>query len=156
MPTKSQPPPELSVGELSSRSGVAVSALHFYEAQGLITSRRTSGYQRRYRRDTLRRVAVIKAAQQVGITLRTVKEALDELASDGAPSRTQWRQLSEHWRQDLDERIAGLQALRDRLGGCIGCGCLSLDLCSLVNPGDRLSARGPGAHNLAAGPRQAG
>jgi MerR family redox-sensitive transcriptional activator SoxR len=141
-------PSELSVGQLSARSGVAVSALHFYEAQGLITSRRTSGNQRRYRRDTLRRLALIKAAQRVGIPLRTIKEGLDRLGGNHAPSRDEWARLSDAWRQDLDDRIAHLVALRDRLAGCIGCGCLSIDLCRLVNPGDRMAESGPGAQNL--------
>lgn len=149
------PPPdahqELTVGQLSARSGLAVSALHFYEAQGLITSRRTSGNQRRYRRDTLRRLALIKAAQRVGIPLRTIKEGLDSLGSGHAPTRQEWARLSAAWRQDLDDRIAHLEALRDRLAGCIGCGCLSIDLCALVNPGDRMSQLGSGARNLLAG-----
>jgi MerR family redox-sensitive transcriptional activator SoxR len=140
--------PELTVGQLAARSGVAVSALHFYDAEGLITSRRTEGNQRRYRRDTLRRVALIKAAQQVGIPLRTIKEGLDRLGVDHAPTRDEWVQLSEMWREDLDDRIARLEALRDRLTGCIGCGCLSIDLCRLVNPGDRMGEEGPGARNL--------
>jgi MerR family redox-sensitive transcriptional activator SoxR len=139
---------ELSVGQLSSRSGVAVSALHFYETKGLISSRRTEGNQRRYARDTLRRVAFIKAAQEVGISLAAIKEALDQLGEDRTPSRRDWARLSAHWRRDLDERIAQLQALRERLTGCIGCGCLSIDRCRLVNPDDRLGAQGPGARNL--------
>jgi MerR family transcriptional regulator, redox-sensitive transcriptional activator SoxR len=143
---------ELSVGQLSARSGVAVSALHFYESKGLITSRRTEGNQRRYARDTLRRVAFIRAAQEVGISLAAIKDALDQLGVDRTPSRQDWARLSAHWRKELDERIAQLQALRERLTGCIGCGCLSIDSCALVNPDDRLGAQGPGARNLV-GPR---
>ena len=144
---------ELSVGQLSARSGVAVSALHFYESKGLIASRRTEGNQRRYARDTLRRVAFVRAAQEVGISLAAIKDALDQLGADRTPSRRDWARLSAHWRKDLDERIAQLQALRERLTGCIGCGCLSIDSCALVNPDDRLGAQGPGARNLI-GPRR--
>jgi MerR family redox-sensitive transcriptional activator SoxR len=139
---------ELTVGQLAARGGVAVSALHFYEAEGLVTSRRTPGNQRRYSRDTLRRVAFIKAAQRVGIPLRTIREALDQLGTTRTPTHRDWARLSSSWRADLDERIAQLQALRDRLTGCIGCGCLSLDKCQLVNPDDVLGAWGPGARNL--------
>jgi MerR family transcriptional regulator, redox-sensitive transcriptional activator SoxR len=139
---------ELSVGQLSARSGVAISALHFYEAQGLITSRRTAGNQRRYPRDVLRRVAFIRASQRVGIPLRTIKESLDQLVGNRTPTRPDWARLSAAWRDDLDERIAQLQRLRDRLTGCIGCGCLSLDRCQLANPDDVLGHDGPGARNL--------
>jgi MerR family redox-sensitive transcriptional activator SoxR len=139
---------ELTVGQLGARSGVAVSALHFYEAQGLITSRRTSGNQRRYPRDTLRRVAFIRASQRVGIPLRTIKEALDRLGDRRTPTREDWARLSAAWRRDLDDRIAQLQRLRDRLTGCIGCGCLSIDRCGLANPNDILGADGPGPRNL--------
>lgn len=139
---------ELSVGQLSSRSGVAVSALHFYESQGLIASQRTTGNQRRYRRDALRRVAFIRASQQVGIPLRTIKTALAQLEHERAPTRADWARLSATWRDDLDHRIARLQQLRDRLTSCIGCGCLSLDRCKLANPDDVLGAEGPGARRL--------
>jgi MerR family transcriptional regulator, redox-sensitive transcriptional activator SoxR len=141
-------PSELTVGQLSARSGVAVSALHFYEAQGLISSRRTAGNQRRYTRAMLRRVAFIRASQRVGIPLSRIKEALDGLPSNRTPTRTDWALLSARWRADLDERISQLQRLRDRLTGCIGCGCLSLGACHLVNPGDALGKEGPGARNL--------
>jgi MerR family transcriptional regulator, redox-sensitive transcriptional activator SoxR len=144
---------ELSVGQLSARSGVAVSALHFYESKGLITSRRTDGNQRRYARGTLRRVAFVRAAQEVGISLAAIKDALDQLGVDRTPTRRDWARLSAHWRKDLDERIAQLQALRERLTGCIGCGCLSIDSCALVNSDDRLGAQGAGARNLL-GPRR--
>jgi MerR family redox-sensitive transcriptional activator SoxR len=139
---------ELSVGQVSARSGVAISALHFYEVQGLITSRRTTGNQRRYHRDVLRRVAFIRASQRVGIPLRTIKESLDQLVGNRTPTRSDWARLSAAWRDDLDGRIAQLQGLRDRLTGCIGCGCLSLDRCQLANPDDVLGHDGPGARNL--------
>jgi MerR family redox-sensitive transcriptional activator SoxR len=139
---------ELTVGQLSERSGVAVSALHFYEAEGLISSRRTTGNQRRYRRDTLRRVAFIRASQSLGIPLRQIGEALAELGGSRTPNRADWARLSAAWRQDLDDRIARLQRLRDDLTGCIGCGCLSIDRCRLTNPGDVLGREGPGARRL--------
>jgi MerR family transcriptional regulator, redox-sensitive transcriptional activator SoxR len=139
---------DLSVGQVASRSGVTVSALHFYEAEGLIRSTRTSGNQRRYPREVLRRVAFIRASQAVGIPLRRIKEALDRLPDERTPTRRDWERLSAAWRDDLDERITALQHLRDRLTGCIGCGCLSLGLCKLVNPGDRLRDQGPGPRNL--------
>jgi MerR family redox-sensitive transcriptional activator SoxR len=141
-------PPELTVGQLAARSGVAVSALHFYEARGLISSRRTEGNQRRYRRDALRRVAFIRASQRVGIPLRQIGEALNRLGDNRTPGRADWARLSAGWRQDLDERIAQLQRLRDDLTDCIGCGCLSIDRCRLANPGDVLSQEGPGARRL--------
>ncbi|MGC0378292.1 redox-sensitive transcriptional activator SoxR [Streptomyces sp. SAI-229] len=127
---------ELTVGQLSARSGAAVSALRFYEAKGLIGSRRTSGNQRRYSRDTLRRVAFIRAAQRVGIPLATIREALAELPEGRTPTRDDWAHLSEAWRSELDERIRRLNRLRDHLTDCIGCGCLSLESCVLSNPND--------------------
>ena len=136
----------LSVGELAKRAGVAVSALHFYEAKGLIRSLRTEGNQRRYPRGMLRRVAVIKVAQRVGIPLNEIAEALASLPSGRSPMAADWARLSARWRDDLDERIAKLVLLRDQLNGCIGCGCLSLETCPLRNPGDRLAEQGPGAH----------
>jgi MerR family transcriptional regulator, redox-sensitive transcriptional activator SoxR len=139
---------ELTVGQLSARSGAAISALHFYEARGLIASRRTAGNQRRYPRHMLRRVAFIRASQRVGLPLATIKQALDQLGDSRAPTRSDWARLSAAWRDDLDARIAQLQRLRDSLTGCIGCGCLSLDTCQLANPGDRLGNDGPGARNL--------
>jgi len=142
----SQPPRDLSVGELARRSGVAVSALHFYEAKGLIASNRNAGNQRRYPRETLRRVAVIKVAQRVGIPLAEIAAALSELPQGRNPTAADWAELSARWREDLDQRIAKLQMLRDQLDGCIGCGCLSLEACPLRNPGDQLAAEGPGAH----------
>jgi MerR family redox-sensitive transcriptional activator SoxR len=141
-------PRELTAGELAARSGVAVSALHFYEAEGLISARRTPGNQRRYRRETLRRVAFIRASQRVGIPLKTIKVALDGLPGNRTPNRGDWERLSAAWRAMLDERIAALEQLRDRLTGCIGCGCLSIDRCKLTNPDDVLGTQGPGARNL--------
>nr|WP_202514282.1 MULTISPECIES: redox-sensitive transcriptional activator SoxR [unclassified Streptomyces] len=127
---------ELTVGQLSARSGAAVSALHFYEAKGLIGSRRTSGNQRRYSRDALRRVAFVRAAQRVGIPLATIREALAELPEERTPNRDDWARLSHAWRSELDDRIKQLAALRDHLTDCIGCGCLSLETCVLSNPDD--------------------
>ena len=139
---------ELTVGQLSARSGVAVSALRFYEEQGLISSRRTAGNQRRYPRAMLRRVAFIRASQRVGIPLTRIREALDGLPANRTPTPADWARLSARWRADLDDRISRLQRLRDRLTGCIGCGCLSLGTCQLVNPGDKLGSEGPGARKL--------
>jgi MerR family transcriptional regulator, redox-sensitive transcriptional activator SoxR len=139
---------ELTVGQLAARAGVAVSAVHFYEARGLIHSRRTSGNQRRYARDTLRRLAVIRVAQRVGIPLRTVAEALQTLPESRTPTREDWARLSAGWRAELDVRIDQLTRLRDRLKDCIGCGCLSIDRCALRNPHDRLGDAGSGPRRL--------
>ncbi|MFF3262483.1 redox-sensitive transcriptional activator SoxR [Streptomyces sp. NPDC002932] len=136
---------ELTVGQLSARSGAAVSALHFYEAKGLISSRRTSGNQRRYDRDALRRVAFIRAAQRVGIPLATIRDALAELPEERTPNRDDWARLSEAWRSELDERIVQLARLRDHLTDCIGCGCLSLENCVLSNPDDVFGERMSGS-----------
>jgi MerR family redox-sensitive transcriptional activator SoxR len=138
----------LSVGQLSARSGVAVSALHFYEAQGLIYAQRSPGNQRRYARETLRRVGFIRASQAVGIRLRAIKEALEQLPEGRTPTRADWARLSARWQTDLDQRISDLQSLRDRLSDCIGCGCLSIDRCRLTNPGDILGSEGAGARRL--------
>ena len=140
---------ELTVGELSARSGVAVSALHFYEKKGLITSRRTSGNQRRYRRDTLRRVALVRIGQRVGIPLAEIAAVLATLPDGRTPNRHDWQELSARWQERLDERIRDLQHLRNDFGDCIGCGCLSLDRCRLANPDDRYGAAGPGPGRLA-------
>ncbi|MFI6604760.1 redox-sensitive transcriptional activator SoxR [Nonomuraea sp. NPDC050536] len=139
---------ELTVGQLSERSGVAVSALHFYEAKGLISSRRTAGNQRRYTRDTLRRVAFVRLAQRLGIPLKTIKEALAQLPEKRTPTREDWARLSAAWRAELDDRIEQLQRLRNDLTDCIGCGCLSLDRCALANAHDRLGEEGPGARRI--------
>ena len=143
--TKKTVPSALSVGEVASRSGVAVSTLHFYESKGLIRSWRNAGNQRRYARDVLRRVAIIRTAQALGISLAEIKQALDELPADHAASTQDWQRLSERWRASLQLKIERLQRLRDHLDGCIGCGCLSLTACPLRNPGDRLARLGPGA-----------
>ncbi|GGU76909.1 redox-sensitive transcriptional activator SoxR [Streptomyces litmocidini] len=139
---------ELTVGQLSARSGVAVTALHFYESKGLIKSRRTPGNQRRYTRDTLRRISVIRVAQRMGIPLSTVRDALAELPEERTPNRDDWARLSQRWRADLDARIEQLLALRDGLEDCIGCGCLSVRDCPLTNPYDELGEEGPGPRRL--------
>jgi MerR family redox-sensitive transcriptional activator SoxR len=139
---------ELTVGELSRRSGVPASALRFYERQGLIDSRRTSGNQRRYTRDTLRRVAFIRVSQRVGIPLATIRDALALLPEGRTPSREDWACVSEHWRKDLTARIEQLTMLLDKLTDCIGCGCLTLERCALANPQDVLGEHGSGARRL--------
>jgi|SRR5690606_9427309 len=147
-PMKAPPVRELSVGQVASRSGVAVSALHFYEAKGLIASHRNRGNQRRYSRDVLRRVAVIKVAQKLGIPLATIREALATLPEERTPTAADWKRLSQHWRADLDERIRKMTQLRDHLDECIGCGCLSVGTCPLRNPYDELGKEGPGPRLL--------
>jgi MerR family redox-sensitive transcriptional activator SoxR len=139
---------ELGVGELSRRSGVAVSTLHFYESQGLLDAQRNAGNQRRYPRAALRRIAFIRSAQQVGIPLAEIRDALDALPARRTPTKADWARLSRTWRSRLDARIDALIALRDRLDGCIGCGCLSLKACALWNPDDALAAQGSGARRL--------
>jgi MerR family redox-sensitive transcriptional activator SoxR len=139
---------ELTPSEMAHRSGVAVSALHFYEREGLIHCRRTSGNQRRYARETLRRVAFIRMSQRLGIPLARIREALTTLPTNRVPTSKDWARLSAGWREDIDQRILHLERLRDNLAGCIGCGCLSLKTCALSNPGDVLAQRGPGAANL--------
>jgi MerR family redox-sensitive transcriptional activator SoxR len=139
----------LTPGELSERSGVAVSALHFYEREGLIHSERTAGNQRRYARETLRRVAFIRTSQRVGIPLAEIRAALATLPENRTPTKKDWTRLSRHWKADLDHRIAQLEKLRDALTGCIGCGCLSLRSCALNNDEDHLAEEGSGPHILA-------
>jgi MerR family redox-sensitive transcriptional activator SoxR len=139
---------ELTIGELSARSGVAQSALRFYERQGLITARRTDGNQRRYERVTLRRVALIQAGKAAGVPLERIRQALETLPESRIPTKADWQRLSRTWQQELDDRIEMLQAVRDKLTGCIGCGCLSLKTCALLNPGDIIGRLGPGAHYL--------
>ena len=134
----------LPIGDLAARSGVAPSALRYYEREGLIRSTRTAGNQRRYLRSELRRVAFIKIAQQVGVSLEEIRDALSQLPEGRTPTKADWAKLSAHWRGKLEERILLMQRLRDQLTGCIGCGCLSLQRCNLINPGDRLAARGTG------------
>ena len=135
---------QLTIGHLAERSGVSVSALRFYETKGLITSVRTAGNQRRYEQSTLRRVAFIRTAQQVGLSLEEIGAALATLPDGRTPTRADWQRLSRAWRGRLDEQIARIEALRDRLDGCIGCGCLSLKTCALSNPGDAAASQGPG------------
>ena len=145
---------ELSIGEVAARSGVAPSALRFYERQGLIESARTDGNQRRYDRAVLRRIAFIQAGRAAGVTLGEIHVSLAGLPTSRTPSRKDWERLSNKWRDDLDARIETLQALRDRLTTCIGCGCLSIDQCDLLNPDDEAAERGTGAHYLTKdGPR---
>ena len=139
---------ELTIGEVTARSGVASSALRFYEAQGLIAASRTSGNQRRYERAVLRRVALIKAGRAAGIPLERIRAALATLPAERTPTRRDWERLSRGWRDDLDTRIATLEALRLRLTTCIGCGCLSIDACELLNPEDEAGELGAGAHYL--------
>ena len=139
---------ELSVGELAARSGVAVSALHFFERQGLISSRRTAGNQRRYRRDALRRVAFIRIAQRVGIPLKEVQAILALLPDNRTPTREDWARVSQCWQEELDRRMRHLQQLRDDFTGCVGCGCMSIDRCPLINPDDELGRAGPGPRRL--------
>ena len=138
----------LTIGELSARSGVSTSALRFYERKGLIESTRSDGNHRRYAPVTLRRVAFVQAGGAAGIPLAEIRAALHTLPSGKAPTRRDWERLSRRWRTDLDARIATLEALRDRLAGCIGCGCLSLRRCTLLNPGDEAARLGPGARYL--------
>jgi MerR family transcriptional regulator, redox-sensitive transcriptional activator SoxR len=146
---------ELSIGEVSERSGVATSALRFYERRGLIASTRTDGNQRRYDRAVLRRIAFIQAGRAAGVSLADIRMALAGLPTGRTPSRKDWERLSNRWRDDLDARIATLEALRERLTTCIGCGCLSIDQCDLLNPDDEAAELGAGAHYLKTdGPRQ--
>lgn len=127
---------EMSVGEVAKRAGVKVSALHFYEQKGLIHSWRNQGNQRRYHRSVLRRIAVIKAAQEVGLTLEEIVHSLEQLPKHQAPNREQWDRMASGWKEMLEHRILQLKALQDDLGGCIGCGCLSMESCAIYNPQD--------------------
>lgn len=138
----------MTIGELAARSGVAPSALRYYERLGLIRAGRTGGNQRRYERSELRRVAFIRISQQVGVSLEEIRTALDELSDSRTPTRADWTRLSNRWRGRLDDRINLLTRLRDDLTGCIGCGCLSLQRCRLYNPDDVLAAEGPGPRLL--------
>jgi MerR family redox-sensitive transcriptional activator SoxR len=144
----------LSIGALAERAGVATSALRFYESKGLIESVRTEGNQRRYRRATLRRVAVILAAQRLGLSLEEIDEALRSLPGGRTPTAHDWAVLSASWRQRVDDEIAQLERLRDELDQCVGCGCVSLKTCGIFNPGDAVGSRGPGAHYLNGEPRE--
>jgi len=138
----------ITIGQLSERSGVATSALRYYEDQGLISSERTTGNQRRYAQATLRRVAFIRSAQRVGLSLDEIRDALATLPDGRTPTKADWTRLSRSWRPRLEEQIRSIERLRDNLDGCIGCGCLSLQKCSLMNPGDVLAQYGPGPVRL--------
>lgn len=133
-----------TVGKVAQRTGVKVSTLHFYEQKGLIHSWRNAGNQRRYKADVLRRVSVIKAAQKMGISLATIKEALSGLPNNRTPTTKDWEKMSTRWQQELNARIAYLERLRDSLTGCIGCGCLSMKNCPIYNQDDKLAAEGSG------------
>lgn len=138
----------LTIGEVAERTGVAPSALRFYEREGLLSATRTGGGQRRYPREVLRRVAFLRVAQQVGLSLSDIRAALATLPGDRNPTKADWARLSRSWRVDLDERIAALVGLRDELDSCIGCGCLSLRACALYNPGDAAARLGSGPRYL--------
>ena len=138
----------LTIGDLSARSGVASSAIRFYEANGLLSAERTAGNQRRFRRATLRRLAFIRSAQRVGLTLEEITQALAQLPASRTPTKADWARLSRGWRPRLDEQIERLERLRDQLDGCIGCGCLSLQRCALQNPADEVGRTGTGARYL--------
>lgn len=135
----------LTIGQLAERAGVATSAIRFYESRGLLSSERTAGNQRRYPPSTLRRIAFIRTAQRVGLRLEEIGDALATLPAGRTPTKADWTRLSQAWRPRLDEQIRRIELLRDRLDGCIGCGCLSLRSCALTNPGDDLADLGPGA-----------
>jgi len=138
----------LTIGELSERSGVSQSALRFYERQGLIAAERTDGNQRRYPSVTLRRIALVQAGKAAGIPLERIRQALETLPAGRPPTKRDWQRLSASWGRELDERIATLEAIRTRLTTCIGCGCLSLQTCRLLNPDDEAARLGGGAHYL--------
>ena len=138
----------LTIGEVAARTGVATSALRYYEREGLLQSERSEGGQRRYHRDVLRRVAFVRVAQRVGLSLEEIRAALASLPQERTPTRADWERLSRSWRPRLDEQIALLERLRDDLSSCIGCGCLSLRACSLFNRGDVAAARGSGPRYL--------
>jgi MerR family transcriptional regulator, redox-sensitive transcriptional activator SoxR len=141
-------PATLTIGELSRRSGVSQSALRFYERRGLIAAERTDGNQRRYPSVTLRRVALVQAGKAAGIPLERIRQALETLPAGRPPTKRDWQRLSASWGRELDERIATLEAIRTRLTTCIGCGCLSLQTCRLLNPDDEAARLGSGAHYL--------
>lgn len=147
-PTFPVPARDLSVGQVSERSGLPVSTIHFYEAKGLIASRRTGGNQRRYARAVMRRLAVIKVAQSTGIPLAEIAAAFKDVPADHVLSTSDWERLSRRWKSELDRRIEKLVNLRDHLSGCIGCGCLSLKSCPLRNPDDIAAKDGPGARQF--------
>jgi MerR family redox-sensitive transcriptional activator SoxR len=139
---------QMSIGEFAARAGVSVSALRFYEEHGLVQSRRTTGNQRRFARSDLRRIAFVRAARELGLPLKDIEAAVASLPEGRTPTRRDWQRLSGRWRQRIEGQIADLQALRDRLDGCIGCGCLSLRRCSLYNAADRVAEHGSGPRLL--------
>jgi len=141
-------PRELTIGDVAARAGTSTSSLRFYERQGLIRSHRTSGNQRRYHRAVLRRVAFIRASQAAGIPLATIGEVLDLIGEEEAPSKAMWAKASECWTTEIDRRMGLLSRMRERLTDCVGCGCLSLGVCKLLNPDDRLAAEGAGPRRL--------
>lgn len=134
----------MTIGEVAERANVATSALRYYETEGLVFSVRSAGGQRRYHRDVLRRIAFVRAAQRVGLTLEEIKSALATLPEERTPTAADWRRLSRSWRPMLNRRIAELERVRDKLDTCIGCGCLSLRVCRLLNPDDVAGTEGPG------------
>jgi MerR family redox-sensitive transcriptional activator SoxR len=138
----------ISIGELSRRTGLAVSAIRFYEARGLVSAVRTTGNQRRFPRSDIRRLSFVLIAQRLGLTLGEIESLLSALPHDASPTRADWQAISRRVRGALDEKIALLERTRDLLDGCIGCGCLSLDRCALYNPGDRAARAGPGPRFL--------
>jgi MerR family transcriptional regulator, redox-sensitive transcriptional activator SoxR len=138
----------LSIGEVAERTGVSVSALRFYETEGMVTPSRTPGGQRRFPRDALRRIAFIRVAQRVGLSLDEIRGALATLPEQRTPTAADWARLSRSWKSELDERIRLLQSVRDDLSSCIGCGCLSLQACRLYNPDDRARVLGQGPRYL--------
>jgi MerR family transcriptional regulator, redox-sensitive transcriptional activator SoxR len=144
----------LTIGDFAARSGVAQSALRYYEKEGLIRSTRTGGNQRRYHRSELRRVGFIRIAQQVGVSLEEIREALAALPQNRTPTKADWTRLSARWRKRLDDKILLMERLRDQLTGCIGCGCLSLQRCNLVNQADWLARTGTGPRMLLSGQQQ--
>lgn len=139
---------ELTIGDVSARSGIATSAIRHYEASGLITSSRTTGNHRRYARSVLRRIAVIQAAQYIGVSLAEIREAFDQFPAEHAPDKREWAGLARQWRPRIDRRIRGLQQVRDGLSQCVGCGCLSMRQCAIYNPDDALSSQGSGARRI--------
>jgi MerR family redox-sensitive transcriptional activator SoxR len=138
----------LTIGAMSERTGVAPSALRFYEAEGLIHATRTPGGQRRYPREVVRRVSFVRAAHEVGLSLEEIRNAMASLPDNRTPTARDWERLATAWRPRIDHQIAMLERLRDRLGRCIGCGCLSLGYCKILNPDDRAGLRGPGARYI--------
>ena len=138
----------LTIGQTAARCGLAASALRFYETRGLIRSHRGSGNQRRFHRSEIRKIAIIKVAQNLGLTLSEIEQALSTLPDNRVPTRRDWEKLSRHWREHLDQRIADLQQLRENLTSCIGCGCLSLDRCRLYNKDDVAANSGVGPRYL--------